>query len=298
MQNAALQQLAALMAWHEANGLDALPGDTPRDWTRTAPILLRSQPARQPAPVPDQAAGHQPAPHRQAQPVARPAPAADSSARPARRNPPPPSPGAAAAVADARALAGQADSLPALREAVDGFEACALKHTATNLVFADGAADAQVMIMGEAPGADEDRQGLPFVGRAGQLLDRMLAAIGLDRSTVYISNVLNWRPPGNRQPTGNEIAMCLPFAERHIALKAPRLLVLAGGTAAKALFDTTEGITKLRGRWFQYGNAGLPAPIPAIAIFHPAYLLRSPSQKRATWRDLIAIRRTLDDMGP
>ncbi len=153
------------------------------------------------------------------------------------------------------------------------------------------------MFVGEAPGADEDRQGLPFVGVSGQLLDRMTATIGLDRNSAYITNILPWRPPGNRPPQAAEIAACLPFIERHIEIVDPEILVLVGGTSAKTLLARNEGIMKLRGRWFSYSTPGLHRPVAAIATFHPAYLLRSPGQKREAWRDLLAIKERLDGQG-
>ena len=165
-----------------------------------------------------------------------------------------------------------------------------MKATATNLVFADGAADADLMIVGEAPGAEEDRTGTPFVGAAGQLLDKMLSAIGRDRTTTYITNILPWRPPGNRTPTTAEIELLRPFVERHIALIAPKALLCLGGVSAKTLFETTDGVTKLRGRWRDWG----PAQTPAMATFHPAFLLRQPTRKREVWRDLLAVKRRLD----
>ena len=149
------------------------------------------------------------------------------------------------------------------------------------------------MIVGEAPGADEDRQGKPFVGRAGQLLDKMIGAIGLDRDKVYITNLLFWRPPGNRTPTTAEVASCLPFVERQIELIAPEVLIFAGGASAKALMNTSTGILKLRGRWAAYQHAGLVRPIPAMPTLHPAYLLRQPAQKRLAWRDLLALSHVL-----
>ena len=162
-----------------------------------------------------------------------------------------------------------------------------------NLVFADGKPNASIMMVGEAPGEDEDRQGVPFVGVSGQLLDRMLAAAGLNRQTnVYISNILFWRPPGNRSPTDAEIAACLPFCERHIALVKPKLLVLLGGVAAKSLLRTKEGITRMRGRWQQYmppPGSGLEAPIECLPIYHPAYLLRQPAAKRQAWNDMLSL---------
>ncbi len=180
---------------------------------------------------------------------------------------------------------------------VDGFDGCALKRTATNTVFADGNPAAPVMIVGEAPGAEEDRTGRPFVGRAGQLLDRMLAAIGLDRQSVLITNVVYWRPPGNRTPTSAEIAACLPFVLRHIALTRPQILVLAGATAAGALLPPGQGITRLRGRWFDLAVPGLDRPVPTLPMFHPSFLLRAPERKREAWRDLLALRARLDALG-
>jgi len=196
----------------------------------------------------------------------------------------------------ARALAAQANSVEALAATIANFDACPLKRTATNTVFADGNPAAPVMIIGEAPGADEDRLGKPFVGRAGQLLDRMLAAIGLDRTGVQITNVIYWRPPGNRKPTAQEIATCLPFVFRHIELSRPKVLVLAGGTAASALLDMAEGITRLRGRWFELAIPGLDASLPTLPMFHPAFLLRSPERKREAWRDLLALKAKLDEL--
>jgi DNA polymerase len=204
---------------------------------------------------------------------------------------------AAEPVQSARILAAQATTIEALAAMIAGFDACPLKRTATNTVFADGNPTAPVMIIGEAPGADEDRIGKPFVGRAGQLLDRMLAAIGLDRSGVQITNVIYWRPPGNRKPTAQEIASCLPFVFRHIALSRPKVLVLAGGTAASALLPMSEGITRLRGRWFDLAIPGLDVPLPTLPMFHPAYLLRSPERKREAWRDLLALKAKLAELG-
>ena len=220
---------------------------------------------------------------------------------PAASMPAPPRPAAAPLASaaqtalDARAMAAGAASLAELRAALESFEGCALKHTATNLVFGDGSPAARVMFVGEAPGADEDRQGLPFVGVSGQLLDRMLAWIGLDRTSFYITNILFWRPPGNRQPTAAEIAACLPFVERHIELVGAEVLVPVGGAAAKTLLGQTQGIRKLRGRWFNYATPSMAAPIPALATFHPAYLLRTPGEKRYAWRDLLAIKARLNE---
>ncbi|HEY1260109.1 MAG TPA: uracil-DNA glycosylase [Stellaceae bacterium] len=196
----------------------------------------------------------------------------------------------------ARLMASAAETVEALEAAIAAFEGCALKHTATTTVFADGNPSAPVMIVGEAPGAEEDRTGRPFVGRAGQLLDRMLAAIGLDRNTVLITNVIYWRPPGNRTPTAAEIASCLPFVLRHVALVAPKVLVLAGGTAAGALLPQGGGITRLRGRWFELDVPGLDRPVPTLPMFHPSFLLRAPERKREAWRDLLTLRARLDEL--
>lgn len=185
-------------------------------------------------------------------------------------------------------------TLKDLQRALAAFEGCALKKTATNLVFADGNPRAKVMLVGEAPGADEDRQGTPFVGVSGQLLDRMLAAIGLDRTSVYITNILPWRPPGNRQPTPQEIAACKPFVEKHIALIQPQILVLVGGVAMKTLFNTNEGIMRLRGTWQSYTSLELKAPIKALATYHPSFLLRSPGQKAQSWQDMLLIKKALE----
>ncbi len=197
-----------------------------------------------------------------------------------------------AAIRSARETAAAARSLDELRAALERFDACALKATATHLVFSDGNPAARVMIVGEAPGAEEDRSGRPFSGRSGQLLDRMLRAIGLDRSQVYIANVVPWRPPGNRTPTPQEVAACLPFTARQIALVDPDILVCLGGAAAQALLPAKDGILRLRGRRFDYDTGA--RTIPAMPMLHPAYLLRQPAHKKLAWRDLIALRKALD----
>ena len=199
----------------------------------------------------------------------------------------------AEAARSARALAAGAATIAELAALVADFDLCPLKRTATNTVFMDGNPEAPVMIVGEAPGAEEDRLGRPFVGRSGQLLDRMLAAIGLDRTKVQVTNVIYWRPPGNRKPTAAEIAACLPFVLRHIALARPRVLVLAGGTACGALLGQ-EGITRLRGRWVDLTVPGLENPVPTLPMFHPSFLLRDPIRKRDAWRDLLALQARLD----
>ena len=199
------------------------------------------------------------------------------------------SPRAVDAVALARAAAQAAQDLEGLRAAMAAFEHCDLKRGARNLVFSDGVPGARAMIVGEAPGRDEDREGRPFVGRAGQLLDRMLAAIDLSReSSVYITNVLPWRPPQNRDPKPEEIAMMQPFLQRHIALAGPEVLVVVGNHACQALLGK-RGITRLRGEWTQAEGK------PALPMFHPAYLLRNPAAKREAWADLLSLRARLRD---
>jgi uracil-DNA glycosylase len=228
------------------------------------------------------------------------APAAASSVRaPSSVRPVATPSGPEAALQSAREIAAACRTLDELRAAIDSFTACPLRATANTTVFADGRAGSAVMLVGEAPGRDEDLQGLPFVGRSGQLLDRMLGAVGLSRkgeaNAVYIANVLPWRPPGNRAPTTQEAAMCLPFIERHIALAAPKLLVLLGGAATKFLLGIEDGIMRLRGKWRLYEPEGPPGT-PVLPTLHPAYLLRQPAQKSLAWRDLIEVRKHLNKL--
>jgi uracil-DNA glycosylase len=201
----------------------------------------------------------------------------------------PPAPDEAAMAA--REAAKSAKTLVELRAILERFEGCGLKATATRLVFADGNPEARLMFVGEAPGRDEDIEGLPFVGRSGKLLDRMLAAIGLDRRQVYIANIVPWRPPGNRDPSPHETAICLPFIRRQIELCDPDFLVCLGKPSMQTLLQTNEPISKARGRWFNF-DTGTRA-IRAMPTFHPAFLLRSPLQKRFTWRDFLAIKKAL-----
>jgi uracil-DNA glycosylase len=197
-----------------------------------------------------------------------------------------------AAIMSAREAATQAQSLQELRATLETFEGCNLRFTATNLVFADGNPEARVMFVGEAPGMEEDLQGLPFVGRSGKLLDRMIAAIGLDRQSAYIANVVPWRPPGNRTPTPQETEICRPFIERQIALVDPDFLILLGGASAKQILQTNEGILRLRGQWRGY-DTGV-RKIRAMATLHPAYLLRQPLQKKLAWRDLLGLKEKME----
>ncbi|QEE41476.1 uracil-DNA glycosylase [Methylobacterium sp. WL1] len=237
-------------------------------------------------------------------PAASPRPAArpTASCRPRAHPPPSPAPartfGRAAsaqpeeAASDARARAREAKSLDELEKILADFDACPLRFTAKNLVFADGNPEARVMFLGEAPGADEDRIGKPFMGRSGQLLDKMMAAIGLDRTSAYIGNIVPWRPPGNRNPTPQEVAVCRPFVERQIELVDPEVIVCLGAPATQTLTGTKDGILRTRGRLFPYklptGEAKL------LATLHPAFLLRQPVQKRLAWRDFRALRALLD----
>ncbi|MDR3523464.1 MAG: uracil-DNA glycosylase [Acetobacteraceae bacterium] len=199
--------------------------------------------------------------------------------------------------ARAQEVANAANTLGELRAAMAAFDGCALAATATQLVFSDGNPESGLMIIGEAPGAEEDRVGKPFVGPSGMFLDRMLASVGLDRTQYLITNLVPWRPPGNRNPTDSEVALCLPFLLRHIALVKPQRIVLMGGMAAQSVLGVKTGITRLRGRWNMIGIPGLDQPIPALPMLHPAYLLRSPGAKRDAWRDVLTLRRHLDSEG-
>ncbi len=227
------------------------------------------------------------------QPVAKPAITGGNRAMPATGSSrsAPAEPGTDAGMA-ARERAGEARTLDELRAALETFDGCGLKHTATNLVFADGNPEGRVMFVGEAPGREEDKMGLPFVGRSGQLLDRMLAAIGLDRGSVYIANAVPWRPPGNRTPSPEETEICRPFIERQITLVDPDFLIPLGSPSAKMLFRTTAGITRIRGQWRNYTTG--KREIRAMASLHPAYLLRQPLQKRFAWRDFLALESALE----
>jgi uracil-DNA glycosylase len=283
--------LAAVLEFYRNIGVDLAIGDAPRD--RFAEAEAEKARASEPAPALSRAAP--PAPLRQPpEPRAsRETPPLPQAARPLN---PALAADAAQVAASAAEQAAAAQTLDELRERLAAFEGCALKTTATQLVFEDGVRDARIMLVGEAPGAEEDRTGKPFVGRAGQLLDRMLAAIGLDRTNVYIANVVPWRPPGNRTPSPLEVAACLPFIRRQIELIGPDVLVCLGAPSMQALLDIKEGILKSRGRWTRFSLG--ERDIPAMAVLHPAYLLRQPLQKRLAWRDLRAIRRVLDGQSP
>ena len=283
-------QTAALLRWYLEAGVDETIAETPQNryadtsasQTHEEPIAV--SPPRQSEPRQSQARSAQPRQSQAAGPAASPRSSASTTGA------------VMGAVTEAVALASAATSLDALRDALAGFDGCALSKTATNLVFGDGNPEGRVVLIGEGPGAEEDRRGLPFVGPSGQLLDRMLASIGLDRTKVFISNTVFWRPPGNRAPTSSEIATCMPFVERILELIDPALLIALGGPAAMSLLGQKESVGKLRGRWFSYQTPRMPAPIPATALFHPAYLLRSPGQKRLAWRDLLNIKHKLESL--
>lgn len=261
--------MRAALEWYSAMGVDIALDDEPVD-RFAAPKVMQKSVANTVA----------------ARPTSTTAPAAD--------NPPPPQSHMQPEthnVDEAKAIAAAAESLDALRTAMEGFDGCPLKHRATNLVFADGNPEAEIMVIGEAPGREEDMQGTPFVGSSGQLLDRMLAAIGLDRDKVFIANTLPWRPPGNRNPTPAETAVCMPFLVRQVELIAPKFIVTLGGPAAKTIFETDAGILRVRGKW---RDVTLGAHSCAgIATLHPAYLLRQPAQKALAWQDLLSLKSKL-----
>ncbi|MBB6466867.1 DNA polymerase [Aminobacter lissarensis] len=241
---------------------------------------------------------------RQAAPAQQAASAGEAPRAGADRSAPaaPPRPAAVAAVPDevqaaaARELASKATSLDELKQIMAGFDGCNLKATAKSMVFADGNPEADLMLVGEAPGRDEDLEGLPFVGRSGQLLDRILAAIGLDRKSAYIANVIPWRPPGNRTPTPHETEICRPFVERQIALAKPKVLVTLGGPSAKLLVGSQDGILRLRGSWKSHVTAD-GTVIPVMPTLHPAYLLRNPAHKKLAWRDFLEVKAKLRELG-
>jgi uracil-DNA glycosylase family 4 len=266
--------LRAALQWHLDEGMDELLAAEPVDRTQIAEQVMPQMDTAKPA-----------SPFAHAETAAPAAPAAK------------PLLGASQARAESKALAEKATTLEELREAIEGFDGLAIKNTASHLVFSDGNVDAPIMIIGEAPGADDDRQGKAFVGPSGQLLDQMLKWIGLDRhheeaaKSVYLSNILNWRPPGNRTPTEGEIEVALPFIEKHIELAKPKILILCDGVAAKSLLQSDVSISRLRGKWHDYNG------IPAIATYHPSYLLNTPAQKQKVWRDMLMVKEKIRELG-
>jgi DNA polymerase len=252
------EALAAL-DWYRAAGVDVAVGDEPVDRFATSAIV----PPKRPLPL---AAGA---------PAPAPMPAVPLVTDPG----------------ETRAIAAAATTLDELRAAMDAYDGCALKLRATQLCFADGNPEAQIMMVGEGPGEQEDRQGKPFVGRAGQLLDRMLSAIGLDRTKVFIVNMVPWRPPGNRNPTPDELALCTPFVYRQIELVNPRILLTLGNVPTQSLFGTNQGITRMRGNWKTLTIGSWTGPV--LPTFHPAFLLRTPAAKTQAWRDLLSLRQAI-----
>jgi DNA polymerase len=278
---------ATLLAWWREMGVDGVLDETGTDWLARDEAVPGQNFALRKSELPTETARSAQEPQtsrRPPQTVAAPVPGQGASREPVRRFPTAP-PDAAAV--SARQAARGARTLDELRGVLETFDGCALKATAKSLCFYRGRADARLMVVGEAPGREEDLSGKPFVGRAGQLLDKMLAAIGLHEDDVHITNVVYWRPPGNRTPTPQEVQICRPFLERQIELVAPDVLMTVGGPAATALLGIEGGIMRTRGRWREIDVAG--RTVPAMPTLHPAYLLRTPIAKRLAWRDLLAI---------
>jgi uracil-DNA glycosylase len=271
LMNGGPRDARELIAFYLDAGADAVLSEEPINHVTEEPVAPAPRVAAEPPPPPTSGSSRQAAERVLFQSAA------------------PPSPDTA--IMAAREAAKRAASLEDLRALLEAFEGCTLRATATQLVFADGNPKARLMFVGEAPGSEEDMTGRPFVGRSGKLLDRMIEAIGLDRSSVYIANVVPWRPPGNRTPTPQETAICLPFIRRQIELADPNILVCLGQPSTQALLGTKEGITRTRGRWFNYDTG--TREIRALATLHPAYLLRQPLQKRFAWRDFLAIKKAL-----
>ena len=273
-------ELAAALDWYRAVGVDLAVGEEPVDrFAASAAAPRRSAPIPPPVSVPV-AAPTIAAPTLQRRsdeaPVAAPAIVTSLTADPS----------------ETRALAAAAPTLEALRATMDAYEGCTLKKRATQLVFADGNPEAEIMLVGEGPGEQEDLTGKPFVGRGGQLLDRMLAAIELDRSKVYIANMVPWRPPGNRDPSPEELALCTPFLIRQVELVAPKFLVTLGNVPTKSLFQTANGITRMRGQWKDLDIGS--HRVRSLATLHPAYLLRTPASKALAWRDMLSLRQAIE----
>lgn len=264
--------VAALLRWHLDAGVDETIADAPVDRYAVVAKPAAAPEVRSPAvPLLQAVAARAAAPPVALKPEFKSAPA--SSAH----------------------LAQDCKTLDELKEAIAKYEGCALKTFATRTVFGDGNPNARVLVIGEAPGEDEDRQGKPFVGVSGKLLDAMLGSVGLSRDTnVFITNIVFWRPPGNRKPTAEEVVQCMPFVQRIIEIMDPAQLLVVGGASASAILANAQGITKLRGKWFDFESPGLSRPVPVMATFHPAYLLRSPNQKRLAWRDLLVFKQKLD----
>ncbi|MEP3048639.1 MAG: uracil-DNA glycosylase family protein [Roseibium sp.] len=283
-----LRHLEAVLDFYLASGVDSVLDDGPVDWFERTNLqtIQRTQAAQVSAPAGIPVQNRATEPRQAAIPVASVPPqapnnqASQTAVIPDRE-----------VISSAREIAANAKSLDELRSYLETFDGCNLKLTAKKLVFADGNVNAKLMLIGEAPGRDEDIQGKPFVGRSGQLLDQMLAAIGYDRTSTYIANVVPWRPPGNRTPTPQETEICKPFIQRQIELVNPDVVVFLGAASAKTLLGVQDGIRKMRGRWMTYSVNG--RDIAALATYHPAYLLRSPLEKRLSWRDCLNVKSRL-----
>lgn len=264
----------SVLKWYKSIGVDAAMQEEARDWRSRQGDIAETDitPSAQIKPRSETVSVSTERPH------SSPAPVPDEHS-----------------MRDAEQLAANATSLEELRIALTGFDGCALKLRATQLVFGDGNPEADIMLIGEAPGRDEDEQGKPFVGRSGQLLDRMLAQIGLDRTKVYIANTVPWRPPGNRTPTAQEIAVCMPFLIRQVELVNPKIIVSLGAAATQTLRDDPKlSIVRTRGKWNDITLGAVTCP--TLAMFHPAFLLRQPLQKREAWRDLIALQKQVQTL--
>lgn len=273
-----MDNIREIMEWYVEAGVDILLEDTPIDRFSEAPPPPRKKP-------PLASAQSTPSPAQRLAQKAESSPRPTPSAKPQTTLPD------SAVVDMARSVATKAMSLEDLKQAMETFAGCNLKRTAKSLVFADGNPEAKIMLIGEAPGTDEDMSGLPFVGRVGQLLDKQLAAIGLDRNTSYITNVIPWRPPGNRTPTPQETEICRPFIERHIELINPDVILMLGGSSAKTLLKSSDGIMKLRGKWSEIKTENIS--VKALPTLHPAYLLRQPLHKKLVWQDLLSLKQHL-----
>lgn len=280
-ENRETLDIEGLLRFYAEAGVDMPLSETPID--------RFAEPQR---PAPAQPAMQTPSPPGRPRQQPRPAPAPAPTSRPVQAAADLPD---TAQIALAREAAAQASTLDELREKLAAFDGCNLKFTAKNLCFADGDPSSDIMFIGEAPGRDEDMEGLPFVGKSGQLLNRMIESIGLKRESVYIANTIPWRPPGNRTPTPLETELCRPFIERQIELAAPKVLVALGGPAGKALTGATEGILRLRGNW-KIHRTPSGIEIPVMPTLHPAYLLRTPAQKRFAWRDFLAVKLKLAEL--
>ncbi|KAB2729800.1 uracil-DNA glycosylase [Brucella intermedia] len=280
-ENRETLDIEGLLRFYAEAGVDMPLSETPID--------RFAEPQR---PAPAQPAMQTPSPPERPRQQPRPAPAPAPTSRPVQAAADLPD---TAQIALAREAAAQASTLDELREKLAAFDGCNLKFTAKNLCFADGDPSSHIMFIGEAPGRDEDMEGLPFVGKSGQLLNRMIESIGLKRESVYIANTIPWRPPGNRTPTPLETELCRPFIERQIELAAPKVLVALGGPAGKALTGATEGILRLRGNW-KIHRTPSGIEIPVMPTLHPAYLLRTPAQKRFAWRDFLAVKLKLAEL--